>query len=83
MRFDTCIVDETSQIVEPILIGPLLKTDHFILFGDHNQMPPLVKSDEAKKGKMDISLFEKLAREHEDSISYLTIQVNSFEKKGV
>jgi len=53
----------------------LIKTPHFVLFGDHNQLPPLVKSEEAKEGGMDISLFEKLAVEHIDSISYLTIQV--------
>ncbi len=41
-------------------------------------MPPLVKSEEAKKGDMDISLFEKLAVEHEESVSNLTIQVTIF-----
>jgi len=74
IKFDACIVDEASQIVEPVIIGPLLRTEHFVLFGDHNQLPPLVKSDEAKEGKMDVSLFEKLAVEHKQSISYLTTQ---------
>ncbi len=75
MNFATCIVDEASQIVEPVVIGPLLKTEHFVLFGDHNQLCPLVKSEEAKEGGMGISLFENLAIEHINSISYLTIQV--------
>jgi superfamily I DNA and/or RNA helicase len=40
--FDYCIVDEASQITLPTCIGPLRSADKFILFGDHDQLPPLV-----------------------------------------
>lgn len=42
-HFDVCIVDEASQITLPTCLGPLRFADKFILVGDHNQLPPLVR----------------------------------------
>lgn len=36
---------------------------HLALIGDHKQLPPIVQSEEAKAGGLDISLFERLIRE--------------------
>ncbi|XP_075697549.1 DNA replication ATP-dependent helicase/nuclease DNA2 isoform X2 [Rhinoderma darwinii] len=47
-RFDFCIVDEASQISQPICLGPLFFADRFVLVGDHQQLPPLVQSAEAR-----------------------------------
>lgn len=41
--FDYCIVDEASQVTLPACIGPLRFADKFVLVGDHNQLPPLVR----------------------------------------
>lgn len=41
--FDFCIVDEASQITLPAVLGPLNLAKRFVLVGDHNQLPPLVK----------------------------------------
>jgi superfamily I DNA and/or RNA helicase len=41
--FDYCIVDEASQITLPTCLGPLRFADKFVLVGDHNQLPPLVR----------------------------------------
>lgn len=38
---------------------PLLKCERIILFGDHFQLPPVVKSIEAKKGGLDQSLLDR------------------------
>ena len=46
--FDYCIVDEASQITQPVCIGPLRRSRVFILVGDHYQLPPLVQSVEAR-----------------------------------
>ena len=47
-RFDVCIVDEASQILQPVSLGPLFYASRFILVGDNKQLPPLIKSPDAK-----------------------------------
>ena len=78
MTFDYCIIDEASQAVEPALLGPLLKAKKFVLFGDYDQLQPIIHSKEASEEGMSVSLFERLGRKHESSVSKLTIQVNCF-----
>ncbi|KYR00392.1 DEAD/DEAH box helicase domain-containing protein [Tieghemostelium lacteum] len=73
-KFDYCIVDEASQLSQPVTIGPLLYAKRFVLVGDHYQLPPLVQNPEAKKLGMDISLFKKLSSQHPFSVSNLTFQ---------
>jgi DNA replication ATP-dependent helicase Dna2 len=60
-RFDYCIIDEASQITQPVSLGPIAMADTFILVGDHYQLPPLVQSDEARAKGMGISLFRRLS----------------------
>jgi DNA replication ATP-dependent helicase Dna2 len=47
--FDLVIVDEAGQISQPAIIGALLAADTFVLVGDHEQLPPLVRSEVAAK----------------------------------
>lgn len=72
--FDYCIVDEASQITLPICLGPVRMARTFVLVGDHNQLPPLVQSDDARKGGLDISLFKLLSDTHPDSVVNLEHQ---------
>lgn len=70
--FDTIIVDEASQIIEPMLVGLLHRTNKFVLIGDHKQLPAVVVQESDKTrvhdpelqqlGLVDLkdSLFERL-----------------------
>ncbi|TQS35884.1 hypothetical protein Golomagni_03681 [Golovinomyces magnicellulatus] len=72
--FDYCIVDEASQITLPVCLGPIRLARTFILVGDHNQLPPLVQNEEARKGGLDVSLFKRLSENHPASVVYLEHQ---------
>ncbi|KAG0212718.1 Tripartite DNA replication factor [Mortierella sp. GBA30] len=73
-RFDYCIVDEASQITLPACLGPIRYADVFVLVGDHNQLPPLVKNPEAKKDGFDLSLFKMLSDRFPEAVTSLTQQ---------
>lgn len=72
--FDYCIVDEASQITLPICAGPIRMARTFVLVGDHNQLPPVVKNEEAREGGLDVSLFKLLSDTHPESVVNLEHQ---------
>ena len=74
MKFDYCIMDEASQINEPLAIGPILMAEKFIMIGDYYQLNPLVKSILAEKKGMCLSLFEKLCKKNHESATVLKHQ---------
>lgn len=59
-KFDTLIFDEAGQTLEPMCWIPMQKVKKVIFAGDHLQLPPTVKSDEAAQKGLAISLLEKL-----------------------
>jgi DNA replication ATP-dependent helicase Dna2 len=72
--FDYCIVDEASQITLPICAGPIRMARTFVLVGDHNQLPPVVRNEEAREGGLDVSLFKLLSDTHPQSVVNLAHQ---------
>ncbi|KAL8576064.1 hypothetical protein ACOMHN_001414 [Nucella lapillus] len=59
-RFDVCIVDEASQVLQPACLGPLFHAHRFVLVGDPQQLPPVVQSKDASSLGMGESLFARL-----------------------
>jgi DNA replication ATP-dependent helicase Dna2 len=47
-EFDTVIIDEASQILEPMIVGFLSKFKRCILIGDHQQLPAVVTQNPIK-----------------------------------
>ncbi|KAJ1927120.1 DNA replication endonuclease-helicase Dna2 [Tieghemiomyces parasiticus] len=73
-RFDFCIVDEASQITLPVCVGPLRFARRFVLVGDHYQLPPLVRTTEARLHGLSLSLFKQLSEAHPESVVTLAHQ---------
>lgn len=73
-KFDYCIMDEASQISEPLALGPILLADKFVMIGDFYQLNPLVKSPYAEKKGLNISLFERICRQHPENVTILKKQ---------
>jgi DNA replication ATP-dependent helicase Dna2 len=55
-KFDTAVIDEASQILEPLLVGMLPSFRRFILIGDHKQLPAVVMQDKKKSAVDDEQL---------------------------
>ncbi|XP_077376094.1 DNA replication ATP-dependent helicase/nuclease DNA2 [Festucalex cinctus] len=72
-RFNFCIVDEASQISQPVCLGPLFYANRFVLVGDHQQLPPIVHHQEARSLGMDESLFKRLEC-HSEAVVHLNVQ---------
>lgn len=61
MEFKTVLIDEVTQATEPECLIPLTKgCRQAILVGDHQQLGPVVMSNEACKAGLNNSLFERL-----------------------
>lgn len=58
-RFKTVFIDEAAQALEPACWIPLLRSNRVILAGDHQQLPPTIKSVEAARMGLAKTLFEK------------------------
>lgn len=59
-KFDFCIIDEASQVLQVAALGPLFHASRFVLVGDPQQLPPVVQSNQAKNLGMSESLFKRL-----------------------
>ena len=57
-EFDTVIIDEASQILEPNLCGLFTKFKRFVLIGDHKQLPAVVVQKPLESKINDTSLHE-------------------------
>jgi DNA replication ATP-dependent helicase Dna2 len=58
--FDAAVVDEAGQLTEPGTLAATTLADRFVLVGDHQQLPPVVQSEDET---LSTSLFERLIDE--------------------
>ena len=58
LTYETVFIDEAAQALEPGCWIPIAKAGRVVLAGDHQQLPPTVKSDKAGDGLRE-TLFEK------------------------
>ncbi len=73
-RFSTLFIDEAAQALEPACWAAILKADRVVMGGDHQQLPPTVKSPDAARGGLGKTLMEKLVELHPRCVSLLTVQ---------
>ena len=72
--YETVIIDEAAQALEPACWIPILKAHRVILAGDHNQLPPTVKSSRVPHHGLSHTLFEKLVDHNPQLVSLLDVQ---------
>ncbi|MEL6635963.1 MAG: AAA domain-containing protein [Bacteroidota bacterium] len=59
IKFRTVVIDEAAQALEPATWIPITKAQKVVLAGDPFQLPPTVKSIEAQRQGLEITLLEK------------------------
>ncbi|XP_050352950.1 DNA replication ATP-dependent helicase/nuclease DNA2 isoform X1 [Nymphalis io] len=74
--FDVCIVDEATQVLQCTVLRPLFAAKRFVLVGDPEQLPPVVKSRTARRLGMEESLFHRLMQEKALSTLRLQYRMN-------
>ncbi len=74
LRYETVVIDEAAQALEPACWIPILKGKNIIMAGDHCQLPPTIKSQEAAKQGLERTLMEKLVEAFPESVTMLTEQ---------
>lgn len=79
-KFNTVVIDEAGQALEPACWIPILKAKKLILAGDHCQLSPTIKSNEAAKAGLSTTLLEKCVALHPEAVTLLEEQYRMNEK---
>lgn len=73
-RFKTAFIDEAAQALEPASWIPILRSERVIFAGDHFQLPPTIKSNEAARAGLSTTLFEKGIKRQPEVSTMLNVQ---------
>lgn len=73
-RFSTLFIDEAAQALEPACWAAILRADRVVMGGDHQQLPPTVKSLEAARGGLADTLMQKIVGLHPQCVTLLDTQ---------
>lgn len=80
LSFETVFIDEAAQALEPGCWIPIAKGQRIILTGDHHQLPPTVKSEQAAREGLRETLFEKCIKRQPETARMLTVQYRMHEQ---
>ena len=72
-RFSTLFIDEAAQALEPACWAAIAKADRVVMGGDHQQLPPTVKSVEAQR-ELGMTLMQKVTARHPRAVTMLNTQ---------
>ncbi|MBL7851399.1 MAG: AAA family ATPase [Cyclobacteriaceae bacterium] len=78
-KYRSAFIDEAGQALEPASWIPLLRCERAVFAGDHQQLPPTIKSNEAAREGLAVTLFEKGIRRHPDHSRMLQVQYRMHE----
>ena len=73
-KFGTLFIDEAAQALEEACWIAIRRASRVILAGDHCQLPPTVKSVEALRGGLGVTLMERIVRRKPDVVTLLKTQ---------
>lgn len=73
LRYYTVVIDEAGQALEPACWIPIVKAKKVIMAGDHQQLPPTIKSEAAAK-ELSTTLMEKVVSLHPEAVVMLKEQ---------
>jgi ATP-dependent RNA/DNA helicase IGHMBP2 len=74
LKFRTVVIDEAGQALEPASWIPVLKGKKLILAGDHCQLSPTIKSDDAARNGLSTTLLEKCISMYPQAVTLLDEQ---------
>jgi len=74
LTYKTLIIDEAGQALEPACWIPILKAEKVVLAGDHCQLSPTIKSNEAALKGLQNTLLEKAIQHHPQAVTLLEEQ---------
>lgn len=74
MKFATLFIDEAAQALEAACWIAMRRANRLILAGDHQQLPPTVKSIEAMQGGLGETLMERIVKSNPQVVTLLQVQ---------
>lgn len=74
MKFTTLFIDEAAQALEAACWIPIRKVSRVIFAGDHQQLPPTVKSIAALKAGLGKTLMERIVENKPEVVTLLQVQ---------
>lgn len=74
LQFQTVVIDEAGQALEPACWIPIIRSKKIVFAGDHWQLPPTIKSMDAARSGLSTTLFEKCIAAHPEAVVLLEEQ---------